>query len=53
MHTVNGNHPTVSSGMNFSQKRYAKYSNSIPDDMVQNGLHIPYRMKGSRSIESE
>ena len=32
MHSVNGNHLIDSSRMNFSHKRYTRYSNSIPDD---------------------
>jgi len=53
MHTVKGNHLIDSLRMKSSHKRYARYSNSIPDDMARNGLHTPYRMKGSRSIENE
>jgi len=53
MHSVNGNHLIDSLRMKSSHKIYARYSNSIPDDMARNGLQTPYRMKGSRSIESE
>ena len=46
MHTVHGNHLTDSSRMKSFHKRYARYSNSIPDDTVQSGLPVRLQDEG-------